>query len=189
MEEELARYADDLERSNQELQQFAYIASHDLQEPLRMMTSYLQLLERRYKGRLDADADEFISYAVDGANRMQSLLRALLAYSRVGTRGQAFQKTDCESVFERVLANLEAKIDESEAVVTHDPLPVVIADPSQMDQLLQNLLSNAVKFRDSRPPRVTPPPKKPGKKIRRPGRRPGHKKKKPAKKKLFGNPY
>ncbi len=150
----LARRAEELSRRNEELAQFAYVASHDLQEPLRMVSSYTQLLERRYKGQLDEDADEFISFAVDGANRMQRLLRGLLAYSRIGTHGLEFQPTDCEEVLDRVLANLGASLDECGAVVTNDPLPVVVADPSQMDQLLQNLLSNAIKFHDGEAPRV-----------------------------------
>ncbi len=154
VQEALAQRAEELVRRNEELAQFAYVASHDLQEPLRMVASYTQLLERRYKGRLDSDADEFISYAVDGANRMQRLLRALLTYSRVGTQGQAFRQIDCEAVFRRVVANLQAAIEENNAEVTHDPLPTVMADPSQLDQIFQNLVSNAVKFQDNGNPRV-----------------------------------
>ena len=143
----LARTAEELTRSNLELEQFAYVASHDLQEPLRMVASYLQLIERRYRGQLDSDADEFIGFAVDGAKRMQVLIHDLLEYSRVGTRGKAFESTDCAAVLEEVIANLHVAILESEAAVTHDALPVVLADPIQLTQLLQNLIGNAIKFR------------------------------------------
>ncbi len=143
-----------LEHSNVELQQFAYVASHDLQEPLRMVSSYTQLLGRRYKGKLDADADEFIAYAVDGAVRMQALINDLLAYSRVGTRRKPFEPTDCATVFNRAATNLKIAIQESGAVVTHDTLPTVMADASQLTQLFQNLIGNAVKFRGNDAPRV-----------------------------------
>jgi PAS domain S-box-containing protein len=150
----LAQQTAELRRSNEELQQFAYVASHDLQEPLRMVASYTQLLARRYRGKLDADADEFIEYAVDGARRMQALINDLLAYSRVGTRGQEFEPTDANAVFDQVMTDLGAAIEEAQAVVTRDDLPTVVVDPSQFGQLLQNLLSNAIKFRGERPPRV-----------------------------------
>jgi len=150
----LAQQTAELRRSNEELQQFAYVASHDLQEPLRMVASYTQLLARRYRGKLDADADEFIEYAVDGARRMQALINDLLAYSRVGTRGQEFEPTDANAVFDQVVTDLGAAIEEAQAVVTRDDLPTVVVDPSQFGQLLQNLLSNAIKFRGERPPRV-----------------------------------
>jgi len=153
-EETLERYAAELERSNQELQQFAYVASHDLQEPLRMVTSYLQLLERRYKGKLDADADDFIHFAVDGASRMRDLIQALLAYSRVGTHGTPLQAIDSQGVLDRVLENLQVAIAESNATVTHDPLPTVVADAYQLSQLLQNLVGNAIKFRGERRPAI-----------------------------------
>jgi len=139
----------ELARSNAELQQFAYVASHDLQEPLRMVTSYLQLLQRRYQGKLDADADDFIHYAVDGAARMQTLIRDLLTYSRVGTRGGAFELTSCNAAVEHALANLKVAIEESEATVTYGDLPQVNADPTQLTQLFQNLISNAIKFRST----------------------------------------
>lgn len=145
---------DDLARSNAELEQFAYVASHDLQEPLRMVASYVELLERRYKGRLDVDADEFIGYAVEGARRMQRLILDLLSYSRVGSRVQPFVPTDSEAVFCDVVANLSALIEESDAEVTHDPLPTVIADAPQLAQLLQNLIANAIKFRSAQFPHV-----------------------------------
>ncbi len=136
----------DLERSNNELEQFAYVASHDLQEPLRMVSSYTQLLARRYQGKLDADADEFIAFAVDGANRMQGLINDLLAYSRVGARVKGFEPADCSAVLDQALADLKAAIEKSGAVVTHDPLPAVMADDSQLVQLFQNLIGNAIKF-------------------------------------------
>jgi len=145
----------ELTSSNTELQQFAYIASHDLQEPLRMVASYTQLLARRYKGKLDADADEFIAFAVDGANRMQRLLNDLLLYSRVGTRGKPLQPTSSETVLEAALANLRLAITESQAIITHDyPLPIVLADETQLLQLFQNLIGNALKFRAEQPPQV-----------------------------------
>jgi PAS domain S-box-containing protein len=146
-EEALASKAKELARSNKELEEFAYVASHDLQEPLRMIASYTQLLERRYKDRLDQDAHEFIAYAVDGATRMQVLINDLLAYSRVGTRGKPFALTDCEEVLNRTLSNLKIAIEESHAEVTHSPLPALMGDPTQLTQLLQNLINNAIKFR------------------------------------------
>lgn len=153
-EESLRMVARDLKRSNQELEQFAYVASHDLQEPLRMVSSYLQLLERRYSGRLDADATEFIRYAVEGAGQMKRLISDLLEYSRLGTSDRPFAPTDCEEVLERAMANLTVAIAESGAVVTHDPLPTVRADEQEFVQLFQNLLGNALKFRSAPPPRV-----------------------------------
>ncbi len=150
----LREHALELTRSNEELQQFAYVASHDLQEPLRMVASYTQLLARRYKGKLDSDADEFIAFAVDGVNRMQRLIQDLLTYSRVGTRGHAFQATDARQALDRALANLKALMDESGASVIQGPLPQVLADETQLTQLFQNLVGNAVKFRGSTPSRV-----------------------------------
>lgn len=148
------RAEQELRRSNEELQRFAYVASHDLQEPLRMVTNYLQLLQRRYQGQLDADAHEFIEYAVDGATRMKSLINDLLAYSRVGTRGDPFVPTDLNAELERVLRDLALAIEDAGATITHEPLPVVLADPGQMRQLLQNLLGNALKFRGEAPPQI-----------------------------------
>ncbi len=153
-EEELRRSHDELERSNTELQQFAYVASHDLQEPLRMVSSYMGLLERRYKGRLDADADDFIGYAVDGAKRMRMLINDLLEYSRVGTHGKAFGPVDCETLLNRVLGHLQLSIQDSGATVTHDHLPIVIGDGAQLIRLFQNLINNSLKFRKDAPPLI-----------------------------------
>ena len=152
--EDLRKAMEDLMHSNAELERFAYVASHDLQEPLRMVTSYLQLLERRYKDKLDSDALEFINYAVDGSNRMKTLINDLLAYSRVGTRGKEFALTDCEEVLECVLSNLEVSIAESQGKVTHDPLPRLMADDVQLESLFQNLIGNAIKFHGKKPPRI-----------------------------------
>jgi PAS domain S-box-containing protein len=153
-ERELAERAEHLARSNAELEQFAYVASHDLQEPLRMVASYTQLIARRYKDKLDADAQEFIHYAVDGASRMQTLINDLLAYSRVGTKGGNFEPTSSEAALERALANLRLAVQESGAAVTHDALPTIVADPVQLTQLFQNLVGNAIKFHGAAPPRV-----------------------------------
>jgi PAS domain S-box-containing protein len=150
----LKHQKEDLARSNAELQQFAYVASHDLQEPLRMVTSYLELLERRYKGQLDAKADQFIDYAVDGAVRMQALINALLGYSRIGTNEQTWQSVDCELLLQEVLANLQVTIEQNQAIITHDPLPSVIADRTQLAQLFQNLISNGIKFRQAAAPKI-----------------------------------
>jgi signal transduction histidine kinase len=143
-----------LVRSNTELEQLAYVASHDMQEPLRMVASYLQLVAQRYKGQLDADADEFIGYAVDGAKRMQALINDLLAYSRIGTRARPFERTDCNKVVETALVNLGMAVTESGAQITYDPLPTVMGDSSQLVQLFQNLIGNAIKFKGSEPVRV-----------------------------------
>ncbi|MCF4967490.1 GAF domain-containing protein [Nostoc sp. CMAA1605] len=145
--EQQTRQSQELARSNAELESFAYVASHDLQEPLRMVTSYLQLLERRYKPQLDGTAEQFISYAVDGAQRMQTLINDLLNYSRLTTRGQPFISVDCAAILERVKTNLKIAIEESSAIITHDPLPTVTADPTQLTQVFQNLIANAIKFR------------------------------------------
>ncbi len=153
-EEKLRQAMEELERSNTELERFAYVASHDLQEPLRMVSSYTQLLEKRYKDKLDGDAQEFINFAVDGAKRMQQLINDLLAYSRVGTRGKPFKPTDCEAVLDAAMANLDVAIMESKTNVTHDPLPAVMADEAQLVLLFQNLISNAIKFHGKKLPRV-----------------------------------
>ncbi len=153
-EAELQHQKADLARSNAELQQFAYVASHDLQEPLRMVSSYLELLERRYKGQLDDKADQFIGYAVDGAVRMQTLINALLTYSRVGTTAQSYESIDCAVVLQDVLTNLQVTIAKNSAIITHDPLPAVHGDRTQLIQLLQNLISNGIKFRRADTPRI-----------------------------------
>jgi light-regulated signal transduction histidine kinase (bacteriophytochrome) len=144
----------ELARSNAELQDFAYAASHDLQEPLRMVRSYMKLLQQRYEGRLDSDADEFIEFAVDGASRMQTLIEDLLAYSRVTTRGKAFKPVDSNEVVDEVIQNLKVTIDEHDATVTRGELPTVGADRTQLAQLVQNLVANAIKFHGDQPPRV-----------------------------------
>jgi PAS domain S-box-containing protein len=144
----------ELARSNAELEQFANIASHDLQEPLRMVISYLQLLSRRYQGKLDRDADEFIDYAVDGAIRMQALIQALLSYARVSSRGQPFDLVECGLILQDAIANLQVAIIESTAVITHDPLPAVWGDATQLTQVFQNLIANAIKFRREISPKI-----------------------------------
>jgi light-regulated signal transduction histidine kinase (bacteriophytochrome) len=150
----LAQQSAELARSNSELEQFAYIASHDLQEPLRMVASYVQLLERNYKNLFDAKGEEYIAYAVDGAKRMQMLINDLLAYSRVGTQGNEFALTDCAGVVGLTIKNLQKAIQESGATITCDPLPTVLADKMQLLQLFQNLLANAIKFRAEQPPEI-----------------------------------
>ena len=154
-EAELRRSAEELRRSNHELEQFAYVASHDLQEPLRMVSNYCQLLSRRFKGKLGADGEDFITFAVDGARRMQLLIEDLLAYSRVGSKPAEFKPTDMNGVFETAVSNLEITIREKKAEVTKTQLPVVMADFKQMVQVLQNLLANALKFHSDRSPAVT----------------------------------
>ncbi len=153
-EEKLKQITAEMQRSNTELEQFAYVISHDLQEPLRMVSSYTQLLAKRYQSKLDADADEFIAYAVDGAKRMQALLYDLLEYSRVGTRGKPFSLANCEDIVEQAMANLKVAIEESGALVSHDILPTIMADEGQLVRLFQNLIGNAIKFRRQEPPRV-----------------------------------
>ncbi len=153
-EDTLKQTLAELERSNQELEQFAYVASHDLQEPLRMVSSYTQLLARRYQDRLDQDAKEFIDFAVDGATRMQRLIQDLLTYSRVTTRGVRLVPTDAAAALRDALGNLQAVIHETGARVTHDELPTVLADATQLVQVFQNLVGNAIKFHGDTSPRV-----------------------------------
>jgi PAS domain S-box-containing protein len=151
---ELDQKATELARSNSELEQFAYIASHDLQEPLRMISSYLQLIERRYKGRLDQDADEYIHFAVDGAQRLKALINDLLSYSRAGNRGRPFEPVDTADLVEQLRQALQVTIRENGAEITTAALPVVMGDAAQLSQLFQNLVTNALKFRGEQPPRI-----------------------------------
>jgi PAS domain S-box-containing protein len=153
-EESLRRRTEELERSNAELEQFAYVASHDLQEPLRMVANFTQLLADRYQGRLDQDADEFIGFAVEGATRMQALINGLLCFARVKSRAGELEPTDAEAAFGRSLAGLRAAISDAHAQVTNDPLPTVVVDDLQLEQVFQNLVGNALKFRGSKPCRV-----------------------------------
>lgn len=144
-----------LEKSNKELEEFAYIASHDLQEPLRMISSYVQLLERRYKNKLDQDANDFISYAVEGSARMKALINDLLAYSRVGTKGKEFAKTNISDILKKVLQNLQIALEENKVEISIGPMPVIMADDTQMIQLFQNLIGNAIKFKNKNPPKIS----------------------------------
>ncbi|HIH94480.1 TPA: PAS domain S-box protein, partial [Methanosarcina acetivorans] len=145
---------EELARSKADLEQFAYVSSHDLQEPLRMIASYLQLLQRRYQGELDERADKYIYFAVDGASRMQSLINDLLEFSRVTTKAREFEPTDCESILNYVLSDLEVSIKENEATVSYDSLPEIMADGTQLTQVFQNLISNAIKFRSKEAPKI-----------------------------------
>ena len=160
VEEDLAKKVDELARSNADLEQFAYVASHDLQEPLRMVAAYTQLLAERYKGKLDENADKFIGYASEGALRMQVLIQDLLAYSRVGRSGSPSGSVDCNAVVEEVRQSLAAAVQESGAVVTYADLPAVWADRTQIAQLFQNLIGNAIKFRGKEPPVISVQAKK-----------------------------
>ena len=143
-----------LARSNQELEQFAYVASHDLREPLRMITSFLQLLKRRYRDKLDSDANEFIDYAVNGAKRLDSMIKDLLQYSQVTIKEVIFKPVNTKSVVEETLINLKVPIDENNANITYDSLPVIYADPELMVLLLQNLISNSIKYRSNEHPMI-----------------------------------
>lgn len=154
LREENKKSQEELARSNQDLEQFAYVASHDLQEPLRMVATYTQLLAERYRGQLDDNADKYIHYAVDGALRMQTLVQDLLTFSRVGRQGFDPQDTDCNVVVEMAVKNLRTAIDECGAQIMWDHLPVVVADGLQLQQVFQNLLGNAIKFRGSAPPAI-----------------------------------
>ncbi len=153
-EAELKHYAVQLRRSNNDLEQFAYVASHDLKEPLRMVTNYVALLAEEYKNKLDGEANEFIHHAVDGAMRMSALIDGLLAYSRAGNKGAAYSMVDFNEIFRVVTANLQSSIEESGASVTSGNLPTIMADRIQMMQLFQNLLGNALKFRGDKIPRI-----------------------------------
>lgn len=153
-QDKLAQKTQELTRSNTELEQFAYIASHDLQEPLRMVSSFTQLLARRYKEKLGPEADEFIAYIEDGAKDMQELINDLLSLSRITTQTKPFKRTDCENVLDKALTILKVSIEESGAAITHDPLPTIMADSSQLTQLFQNLISNAIKFQGDKPAQI-----------------------------------
>ena len=155
VEEDLARKVDELARSNADLEQFAYVASHDLQEPLRMVTAYTQLLGERYRGKLDENADKFIGYASEGAQRMQVLIHDLLAFSRIGRNSATSGSVDCNAVMAEVLLALAPAIQESGATVTHAKLPAVWADRTQVAQVFQNLIGNAIKFRGKEPPVIS----------------------------------
>jgi PAS domain S-box-containing protein len=153
-EEELKRSLEELARSNAELEQFAYVVSHDLQEPLRMVAGYVQLLAERYRDKLDSDAQEFIAYAVDGATRMKQMITDLLAYSRAGRNGKETSQVSCEAALSQACADLQAAIQENGAEITHDPLPTLLGNASQLAHLFQNLIGNAIKFRGQAPPRI-----------------------------------
>jgi PAS domain S-box-containing protein len=153
-EDNLERTVGELKRSNNELEQFAYAASHDLQEPLRMVASFTELLAKRYKGRLDSDADDFIKYAVDGATRMRGLIQDLLTYSRAGVSTTAAVEISSERALGEALANLRTSVEESGAVVTHGAMPVVTMHAAQLTQIFQNLIGNAIKYRGAEAPRI-----------------------------------
>ncbi len=153
-EEILKSKLEELRRSNEELEQFAYVSSHDLQEPLRMISSYLQLLQRRYQGKIDDKADKYIYYAVDGAARMQVLINDLLEFSRVTTKAEEPEPTDSEFVLNQVLSNLDLYIKQNKATVSHDPLPEVMADNTQLAQVFQNLIINGIKFHGEEAPKI-----------------------------------
>ena len=152
--EQMKKLTQELERSNTDLAQFAYVASHDLQEPLRMVTSFVQLLQHRYQGKLDKDADEFISYAVDGASQMQRLINDLLKYSRVGTHGKTLEPTNCNIVITHAISNLSKTIKEADAIINIDHLPTISADYTQLVQLFQNLIGNAIKYHGKKQPEI-----------------------------------
>ena len=153
-EEELKRISEELARSNAELKDFAYIASHDLKKPLQSIESFANLLARRYKGKLDAKADEFISYIVEGVQRLQILIKDLLEYSQIETKAKNIKPTDCSFIVEEAMSNLKTAMDESNAVVTYNKLPTIMSDPQQIISLFQNLIDNAIKFRSNKAPRV-----------------------------------
>jgi light-regulated signal transduction histidine kinase (bacteriophytochrome) len=153
-EKQLQKLVEKLEQSNEELERFAYIASHDLQEPLRMVSSFTQLLAKRYHDKLDAEANEFIGFAVDGAKRMQTLITDLLAFSRVSTKGKRFAPTDTQAIVDQAINNLHVLIQEKNAEITYENLPRVVGDETQLSQLFQNLISNAVKFNDKKIPKI-----------------------------------
>ncbi|HYO83084.1 MAG TPA: ATP-binding protein [Bryobacteraceae bacterium] len=152
-ERQLQQTNEELRRSNEDLARFAYIASHDLQEPLRTITTYSQLLARRYRGQYGEEADQFVRFIVEGTSRMSELIRDLLLYSQVGAKRE-FQPVDLQDVLARTVTSLNAAIEDSRAEITNEPLPVLTADRDQMDHLFQNLISNAIKYRSSEAPRI-----------------------------------
>ena len=154
LEKRVEERTEELARSNAELEEFAYVASHDLQEPLRMITGYLQLLKRRYVGKIDNDADEFIEFAVDGSARMQRLINDLLTYSRVTSKGMPIEPIEYDEVLKNAVSNLTASIQESDAEITHSQLPVAMGDMSQMERVFQNIIGNAIKFRGNKAPKI-----------------------------------
>jgi two-component system, chemotaxis family, sensor kinase Cph1 len=153
-EEKLERIMNDLKRSNKELEQFAYVSSHDLKEPLRMITSFLQLLQKRYSADLDDDANDFINFAVEGAKRLDIMINDLLEYSRIGNKEREFEYLQGEKILETVLTNLKTSIEDNNVIITHDPLPLIYANNQQMVQLLQNLISNAIKYHSKEDPKI-----------------------------------
>ena len=153
-EEELKKKTDELARSNSDLKQFAYVASHDLQEPLRVVAGFVKLLEKRYKGKLDSDADNFIAYTVDGVKRMQALIKDLLEYSQVGNKGKELKLTDSSLIVKEAIFSLKKSIEDSHAVVTYDNLPSITVDKAQFVRLFQNLVGNAIKYRGQEDPKV-----------------------------------
>ena len=153
-EEQLKIFAEELKRSNSDLEQFAYVASHDLREPLRAINGFMELLNKLYKDKLDAKANEYIRYAIDGSSRMDDLLAGLLNYSRVQTHGKEFVPVSAGAAFRAAVANLKQNISETQAVITNDELPTVKADGPQLVQLLQNLIANAIKFRGEKSPQI-----------------------------------
>jgi light-regulated signal transduction histidine kinase (bacteriophytochrome) len=153
-QDEIARYAEGLKRSNEDLQRFAYVASHDLQEPLRTISSFLQLIEKRNRDLLDAESREFMSFAVSGADRLQIMINNLLEYSRLDSRGNPFVRVESGDILRKVIDDFGPEIERSNAIITFDDLPAVMADPDQLGRLFQNLVGNALKFRGGEPPRI-----------------------------------
>ena len=153
-QDEITRYSEGLKRSNEDLQRFAYVASHDLQEPLRTISSFLQLIEKRNRDLLDEESKEFMSFAVSGANRLQMMINNLLEYSRLDSRGNPFVRVESGDILRKVIDDFSPEIERSNAVITFDDLPVVMADPGQLGRLFQNLVGNALKFRGGEPPRI-----------------------------------
>ena len=154
LEEKVEKRTEELSRSNSELEHFAYVASHDLKEPLRMIKSFLQLLESRYTDKLDQDANEFIGFAVDGAKRLENMINDLLEYSKVKSKEIKFTTVNSEEILNEVLMNLKVSIEENNAIITHDPLPIINGDKKILVQLFQNLISNSIKYRSKEQPKI-----------------------------------